>query len=540
MDFRILGPVEVIEEGRSLPLGGAKPRALIALLLLRPNEVVAAERLVDELWAEQPPPTAAKTIQVYVSKLRKILGQGVLLSQAPGYMLRVEPGTLDLHRFESLVSEAAGAAPTAAAEKLREALGLWRGPPLADFAYEPFAQAEIARLEELRLAALEERVEADLALGRHAQLIPELEAVVAQQPLRERPRGQLMVALYRADRQAEALQAYQETRKLLDEELGLEPSEALQRLEKAILVHDPALELAQQAGRAPEPEAEAAGRSIVLVSRDERDLTALLALAEPLAAAEPPRELILARLVAPQQQERIAEAAAELAKRRAQLLARRLAARVAAFTSPQPDVDIVRLASTQNADLLMLAASLASLDRLGGDIGAVLDGAQCDVALLVDRQSPGPSLAAGKPVLVPFGAAQHDWAALELGAWLARALGAPLRLVGSTEASGDGRDASRLLADASLLVQRCAGIGAEPVLTRPGPDGVLSAAGAAGLLIIGLSERWHQEGLGPARSAIAEAAPVPVIFVRRGPRPGGLAPRETLTRFTWSLSASRS
>jgi DNA-binding SARP family transcriptional activator len=539
MEFRILGPLEVRADDRVLDLGGRKQRSLLAVLLVHANEVVSSDRLIDELWGEDVPPTAAKTVQVFVSRLRKVLGDDVLLTRAPGYLLRVDPGSLDLQCFEDLLPRARAADARVASAALQEALSLWRGPPLADFAYEPFAQAEIARLEELQLVALEGRIEADLALGRHPELAGELEALIARYPLRERLRGQLMLALYRSGRQAEALETYRSTRQLLGDELGLEPSEALQRLEKAILVHDPALELAQQADRAPKPEPPTADRSILVVSQDERDLTALLALAEPLATAEPPRELILARLVAPQQQEQIAEATGELAERRAQLLARGLAARAAAFTSPQPDADIVRLASTQNADLLMLAASLASLDGLPGDIGAVLDGAPCDVALVVERQSPGRSLVADKPVLVPFGAAQHDWAALELGAWLARALRAPLRIAGSAEASGDGRDSSRLLADASLLVQHCAGIGAEPVLTEPGADGVLTAAAESGVLVIGLSERWRREGLGPARSAIATAAPVPVLFVRRGPRPGGLAPRETLTRFTWSLSAAR-
>jgi YVTN family beta-propeller protein len=242
MEFRVLGPLEVVEDGHTFSLGGRKQRALLAALLLQANEVVSSDRLIDELWGESPPATASKAVQVYVSGLRKELGDGFLLTRPPGYVLNVAPADLDLARFERLVAEARDAQPEEAAEKLRSALALWRGPALADLAYEPFAQTEIARLEELRLTALEDRIEADLALGRHAELVPELESLVARQPLRERLRGQLMRALYGSGRQAEALEAYQAARGTLMEELGLEPSPALQRLERAILEQDPSLE----------------------------------------------------------------------------------------------------------------------------------------------------------------------------------------------------------------------------------------------------------------------------------------------------------
>ena len=243
MEFRLLGPLEVAEHDRSLALGGVKQRSLLAVLLLHANEVVSADRLIDELWGDAPPPTAAKSLQVHVSRLRKELGEGRLATRAPGYVLHVDPSELDLARFEQLVGEARTADPGGAAQKLRQALALWRGPALADLAYEPFAQAEIARLEELRLAALEQRIDADLATGRHAELVGELEALVAEHPLRERLRCQLMLALYRSARQAEALDAYREARRELSEELGLEPSEELKQLEQAILQHDPALDL---------------------------------------------------------------------------------------------------------------------------------------------------------------------------------------------------------------------------------------------------------------------------------------------------------
>jgi YVTN family beta-propeller protein len=251
MEFRILGPLEVCEKGRPLALGGGRQRALLALLLLHRNEVVATERLIDELWGERPPDTVAKVLQGYVSHLRRVLEHNGgeprrLLTRSPGYLLRLESGELDADRFEQLFAQArralARGEPPEAAERLREALTLFRGSPLAEFAFEPFARAEIARLEELYLVALEERIETDLALGRHADLVGELEGLVANEPLRERLRGQLMLALYRSGRQAEALEAYRDGRRALVDELGLEPSEALQALERGILSHEASLE----------------------------------------------------------------------------------------------------------------------------------------------------------------------------------------------------------------------------------------------------------------------------------------------------------
>ena len=254
MEFRILGPLEVWDGGGEVSLGGPKPRALLAVLLLHPNEVVPADRLIDELWGEDSPERAAAALRVNVSRLRKALPQDVLTTRSPGYVIRVEPDELDLHRFERLVDEgrsllARGLAADAS-ERLRDALSLWRGPALADFAYESFAQAAIARLEEIRLAAVELRIDADLALGRHDELVGELEALVAEHPLRERLRGYLMTALYRSGRQAEALDAYQDARRALVDELGIEPSPALQELERAILRQDPSLDCSSAGARA--------------------------------------------------------------------------------------------------------------------------------------------------------------------------------------------------------------------------------------------------------------------------------------------------
>src|SRR4051812_8099864 len=239
MEFRILGPLEVLEEGRPFALGGAKQRALLAVLLLRANEVVSRGRLIDELWGGEPPDTAHTALQVHVSQLRKLLGRDTIVTQTPGYLIRVSDGELDLHRFEQLVAAARAEEPAQAARLLREGLALWRGAPLAELG-DSFAPAERARLEEQRLAGLEQRIEAELALGRHAELVPELEGLVREHRLRERLRGQLMLALYRCGRQADALDVYRSGRRLLDE-LGLEPDDELQRLEKAILNHDPSL-----------------------------------------------------------------------------------------------------------------------------------------------------------------------------------------------------------------------------------------------------------------------------------------------------------
>ena len=243
MEFRILGPVEVVARRSAARTGRPEAANLLAALLVHANEVVSAERLIDALWDERPPETAQAALQVHVSQLRKLLGRDRIVTRAPGYLLRVDADELDLERFERLVGEARAADGPAAAAKLREGLALWRGPPFAEFAQQPFARAEITRLEELRLAAEERRIEDDLALGRHAKLLPELEALVRAHPYRERLRGQLMLALYRSGRQAEALEAYRSARATLVEQLGIEPGPELRRLERAILDQDPELEL---------------------------------------------------------------------------------------------------------------------------------------------------------------------------------------------------------------------------------------------------------------------------------------------------------
>jgi YVTN family beta-propeller protein len=246
VEFRVLGPLEAIAGGVPIALGGAQQRALLAVLLLHRREAISTDRLIEELWGERPPPTATKTVQVYVSQLRKVLGDGLLETHGRAYLLAADPERVDLDCFEALAANGRRALDQGdddtAVRLLREALELWRGPPLADFAYESFAQSEIARLDEVRLAALEDRIDAELGLGRHNQLVAELEALVREHPLRERLRGQLMLALYRAGRQADALARYTQARSALIDELGLEPGRALGELERKILARDPLLD----------------------------------------------------------------------------------------------------------------------------------------------------------------------------------------------------------------------------------------------------------------------------------------------------------
>ncbi len=252
VQFGILGPLVVWRDGREVPIGAAKQRALLTLLLLRRGELVTTETLLDGLWGERPPATGVKVVQVYVSQLRKVLGEGLLETRPAGYMLRLESGVLDAERFEGLLERARGLltdgdAP-AAGEILREGLALWRGPPLAEFRYEAFARDDISRLRRAAPGcARAPALESDLALGRHTEAVPELETLVREHPLRESLRGLLMLALYRAGRQADALAVYQEARAALLEELGLDPGHSLQRLEKAILQQDPALDLRRPA-----------------------------------------------------------------------------------------------------------------------------------------------------------------------------------------------------------------------------------------------------------------------------------------------------
>jgi DNA-binding SARP family transcriptional activator len=517
MEFRILGPLEVVEDGRPVAVQGTRERALLAYLLLHANQAVAVERLIDDLWGESAPSSARKSLQVRVARLRKALGGGDrIVTRAPGYMLQIGPDELDLTRFEQLAARAAEAEPAAAAELLRSALDLWRGSPLADFSYESFAQAAIQRLEEIRLVAVERKIDADLTLGRQADLVPELRELVREHPLRERFRGQLMLALYRSDRQGEALDAYRDARSSLVEVLGIEPGAALRELEHAILVQDPAL---------VDTTAKGGDRSILVLVNDPRRLDHLAELARGLAA-QLQREVIVVRAVP--SPEELAAASTTLAERREDLVAKGIAARSAVFTSEEPAEDVLRLTAEQDVALLLVDAPRRMLED---DVLAELLGrAPCDVGVLVARER------ADGPVLVPFAGAEHDWAAIEIAAWAAKATEVVIRLAGPTvDPTGQGRDASRMLASASLAVQRALGVRIEPVLVSPGPDELVRSAEDAGLVVFGLSDRWRDHGLGDAREALARGSSAPVLIVRRGLRPGGLAPLASITRFTWTI-----
>jgi Kef-type K+ transport system membrane component KefB len=307
----------------------------------------------------------------------------------------------------------------------------------------------------------------------------------------------------------------------------------------------------------PEEELQAAApppaapeRAILVAPQYEKHLDRLLALAAPLAHSAPRRELILAGLVVPTRiatglaadDHELDRVAADLHRRRARLLGEGLAVRSLAFTSADVAGDLLRLASEHPIDLILLDGRRPLLGEgvPRGSVGEVLLRAPCDVGVLVEREGGPVAIGPDHPVLVPFGGAEHDWAALELGAWIASAYGAPLRLLGTAAGDDGRRDASRLLGNASLVLQQLVGIPAEPLLIEPGREGVVRAAEGAGLLVVGLSERWRQEGLGPVRSQIARTAPASTLFVRRGSRQGALAPHDSLTRFTWSAVGPRS
>jgi DNA-binding SARP family transcriptional activator len=731
--FGVLGPLEVWRGTDQLTPSAPKQRAVLAVLLLNANSVVSSDRLIDELWGEDPPASAQAALQVHVSQLRRQLhsthresgSNELIVTRPPGYIVRIAPDQLDLHRFERLVAEGAQALTEGraqdAAERLRQALGLWRGPPLADLQFEAFPHVPAARLEELRLAAVEKRIEADLACGRHAELVGELQELCAEHRLQEGFAAQLMLALYRSGRQADALAVYQRTRKTLVDELGIDPRPALQRLERDILVHDPSLDLAAEpeglpsgmvtlvftdiedstqllqnlgegyaallaayrrivresfgarrghevdrqgdgfffafrgvrdaaeaaveclraieaeawpedeevhvrigvhtgvpsvadggyvgvdvhraariAGAAhggqillshksaaalsedglpdlelrelgshalrglekpenliqltapglrtdfPPPRTSAVGgppparrRAVLVLSDGAERLDDALAIAEQLALGEHPHELVLAQLLDPAEGDRLGDVAASLGELRQELEQQGGTARVAVFTSSAYDEDVVRLASRSEIDLLLTPASseILSEGAIDDTLASLLRHVLCDVAVLVRNRRDGASGREG-PILVPFGAGEHDWAALELAAWLAGASNRRLELLGATAETEPGtRDASRLLADAGLLIQRASGVAPVPRLVAPGHEGVVHAAAGGGLLVLGLSERWADEGLGMTRWAIARSASAPVLFVRRGLRPGGLAPAASATRFGWSVTA---
>ena len=516
--FGILGPIEVVHDGGLLQLGGPRQRSTLALLLLNANRVVSIDQLADALYAGRPPATAVTQVHRQVSELRKVLGSEAIRTQGSGYVINVPRGQLDLSRFEELVSGAVEAMsrPDAAraAALLKDALALWRGDALGDLrGEEPFV-SHTRRLEELQLATQERLAEAELALGRHPEVAAELERLVAEHPLRESLRALQMLALYRSGRQAEALDIFRRVRTELVDEFGIEPGSALRAMERAILRQDPALELEPSGGDEPQ--------AILLVASRDEAFDELVAFVQPLATS---RELILARLTA--DEDELASAAAS-----ANAHCRRLPdnARTAVFTSSDWVDDATRLADSYAAQLVLVdAAERIDGEHLPDELAALLDRSAADVGIVI-----GAPRVSGE-IFVPFGGGEHDWAALELATWLAAATGTELVLVGTGSDQQSGRrDASRLLAHAALAAQRLAGVSTRPLLAPPSPDGLRNAVEPAGAVIIGLAESWRSTGIGDARRALV-AAGAPLVIVHRGPRPGGLAPKESRTRFSWTL-----
>ena len=392
LDFRLLGPLEVVgDSGRGVSIGKGRQRALLALLILRANEVVATDRLVEDLWGESPPPTAQRMLHNQVSALRSALGRnGRLETLGSAYRLNIDPGERDVDRFEELL--ASGRAqietdPEGAAERFRQALELWRGPPLADLAYEGFAQTEIARLDERRWAAFEARVEAELALGRHADLVSDLEVAVAEQPLREHLHGQLMLALYRCGRQAEALEAYRSARRTLVEEIGVEPGTELRALQDAILAQDPGIDAPSGSEELP---AALDGGSPILAGRD-LELAQLIGL---LADAREGRSAVV--LVSGPHGSGKTRLAAELAR---EALRRRMTVAYTRAGAPAEDaLDAIRRADEGERPVLLILddaddAGRDVLDRAAALMGDSV-GRRLLLVVLHARPEPPPAFAA--------------------------------------------------------------------------------------------------------------------------------------------------
>jgi DNA-binding SARP family transcriptional activator len=517
IEFRLLGPLEVVRADRTVALGGRRRRSALAILLLNAGRLVSVERLADYLYGGASPATAVTQVQRQVSELRRLLPEARLETVSPGYMLRLEPDQLDLHRFERLVEQGVDRLerddPAGARDLLHTALELWRGPALADLAGEPFAQSATVRLEELRLAAVERRLAADLALGRASEIVAELEELVTANPLRERLVEHLMLALYRSGRQADALTAYRAQRARLIDDLGLEPGPTLRQLERAILQHDPKLAVDAH------PAAPRAAAPIVLAVTLERPPSATLVD----ATVGNGHETILLQLVATEAA--LTTAALVLDEQRVALGA---TVRAAAFVAVDWIEDVLRFARAYDAVLVLLDAPSDLVEALPAQL---LQEATADVGLVFR----GDTRIGGGAIYVAFGGNEHDWAALELAAAVARVGNRPLRLVGTGAAPHGRRDASRMLADASVAVQRAFDVAAAPILAPAAPDALLAVVDEAALVLTGVGSRWRTAGLDPVRKALAARAVPPVVIVHGGPRPGLLAAPENRTRFTWSL-----
>jgi DNA-binding SARP family transcriptional activator len=547
LDFWVLGPLEVRRRGVRVPITAAKPRMALAALLLGRGQTLSDDALIDALWGPRPPASAGKTLQVYIWQLRDLLdpdrdsrGSDLLVRDPGGYRLAVEAAVIDLHRFETAWEQArtmAGAGdPRQAATLLRGALATWRGEPLGDLMYERFFEADVARMIEMRLSAHEDLIDAELASGGGGALVPELKRLSRLHPLRERLTAQLMVALYRSGGQTAALDVYEVTKQRLSENLGIDPSPALQAVWRQVLRQDGAL-LAQAASEPAGSSVFSRRGSLLAVHAGSRGVGPLALAAAGLIGRDPHRDLIVACTVSDVAEDPDLRGALEEMRSVCSFLGDDgVAPRFAAFTSPDAGRDVQRLVQHHGVDLVLADGrrALRGEDAREGLVDALLSSVHTDVALVVAEPSAGDEPSA-TPVVVPFGATDHDWAALELGAWIASTHGVPLQILGRRQLPGfqDG-DASRLLAEASLLLQRIAGLQPEPVLIAPGPDGVLEAAAGARMLVVGLRSDWRENGLGDVRLTIAKRCPCPALFVRRGILPGVLASPRALTRLAWS------
>jgi DNA-binding SARP family transcriptional activator len=515
--FRVLGPFQVEDDHGPLPLGSARRRALLALLTLNAGRVVAVDRLIDALWGEAPPRTAAHVLHVYVSDLRHVVPDQVLVTAPPGYLLRVPADAVDLSDFERLLARAHAAFardPAGAVADVDAALALWRGPVLDDLASEGFVRVEAQRLEELRLTARELRAAAALALPDGPDLVPELQALIVEHPYRERSHALLMRALATSGRQAEALDVYAKIRNRLADELGIEPGAELQAAQAAVLRQEVA------------PTSPPAGVVIALAAEPRR--LRALARAGELVAAASRRELLLVAALDSERPPADLPAAGASAASAVRPVA--VPARSAAFRSRDVARDVAALAAEQDADLVVLdaAGQVGPAGRLSDRLLRILTGLTADVALLI-----GDPPARHPPYAVLFGGSEHDWAAAELAALLTRAAGASVRIIGTfTEED----DASRLIARVGLAVQRAIGVPVEPVLVEPTTTGLLNAL-AGTTPIIGLSERWQSQGLGWLRHHLGQTMPG-TLLSRRGVRPGLLAPSTSSTRFAWSATST--
>ena len=411
--YRILGPLEVESPSGLIRLGGPRQRSVLAILLLDANRVVSIDRIADELYGEAPPVSAVTQIHRQISELRALLepdrapgaAGGVIETRPPGYRILVAPDGLDLTTFERRAEAADSALAAEGAESAirlyRHALALWRAEPLADLAFESFARPAIERLMELRLAVTERCLDAELELGGGAELVPELERLVKEHPLNERLRGLLMVALYRAGRQPEALEVFRAARTVLVEAFGLEPTPALKELEARVLRQDPALDGASPARAAPVREDR---RTVLIAARDGAELDRLVAAGRCLAALGR-HELLLTQAV--EDERSLAGAVAATRARRDELATGGVTARSAAFVSRAFSRDMTRLALSHDADVMVVDA----VDEIGPDgtfpehLALLLQSSPCDVALLAGA-APLPF---ADRIAVVFAGGEHDW-----------------------------------------------------------------------------------------------------------------------------------